>query len=177
VATTNDVIQLAQAELGKPYVYGDEGPNTFDCSGLMQWVYGQLGIRLPRTSQEQQRATTRVAKPSPGDLVFYGSPAYHVGLYIGGGKMIDAPKPGDRVKVQDVWGAPTYGRVAGLGGAAAPVLAAANSAAGGAAAAVSGLLGGARVVVLESVFLGAGVGLVGIGAVRLVGSQLKRGKK
>lgn len=172
MATTNDVVALAQAELGKPYVYGDEGPNTFDCSGLMLWVYGQLGIKLPRTSQEQQRATTQVARPSPGDLVFYGNPAYHVGLYIGDGKMIDAPKPGDRVKVQTVWGAPTYGRVAGLGGAAAPALAAVTSVAGGAAAAVSTVLGGARTVLLESVFLGAGVALVGVGAVRLVGSSI-----
>jgi cell wall-associated NlpC family hydrolase len=81
-----DLIALATTQLGKPYVYGDEGPNTFDCSGLMQYVFGLVGIRLPRTAAQQQKSVTRVASPVPGDLVFYGAPAHHVALYIGGGR-------------------------------------------------------------------------------------------
>lgn len=175
MATVADIIRNATNEIGSPYVYGAEGPSTFDCSGLMQWVFGLAGVKLPRTSQEQQRATTRVNAPQPGDLVFYGSPAYHVGLYIGDGKMIDAPKPGDRVQVESVWGTPTYGRVTGLvGGAVGSVVDGIAGAAGAASGIVSTVLGGARSVLLEALFLGAGVGLIGLGAVRLVSSQLRK---
>lgn len=116
MSKVDDLIRYGTAEIGKPYVYGDEGPNTFDCSGLMQFVFAKVGIKLPRTSQEQQRIASPVSgSPRSGDLVFWGSPAYHVGLYLGGGRVLAAPQPGEKVKVQDVWGSPTYGRISGLG--------------------------------------------------------------
>src|SRR5258705_13083073 len=116
----DELIGAASHELGSPYVYGNEGPSTFDCSGLMQFVFGEVGIKLPRTARQQQAATSPVpGTPRPGDLVFYGSPAHHVGLYIGGGKMIAASSSADRVRVQAVYGTPSgYGRVKGVGAAA-----------------------------------------------------------
>ncbi len=163
MSTVDAVIALASREVGKPYVYGTEGPTTFDCSGLTQYVYGLTGIRLPRTAREQQNATTRVTTPLPGDLVFYGAPAHHVGIYIGGGRMIDAPDVGQRVRV-DAVGTPTnYGRVAGAGALAAVPLGVITGAASTAADATSSLLGGARHIVLEAAFLTLGLGLVGWG--------------
>jgi hypothetical protein len=116
MATVADLIAQAKAQLGKPYVFGAEGPGSFDCSGLMQYVYAAIGIKLPRTAAEQQRAAAPVAAPQPGDLVFWGNPAYHVALYVGDGYQIAAPQPGDVVKLQKVYGSPTYGRVASLDG-------------------------------------------------------------
>lgn len=168
MSKVDDAIAVASAELGKPYVWGAEGPGSFDCSGLMQWIFSHVGISLPRTAAQQQAATTRVASPLPGDLVFYGAPAYHVGLYIGGGKMIDAPDVGDVVKVQSVWGSPTYGRVSGLGAAAATVVAPVVGAVGLGASTLSDWLGGARNITLEFVFVGLGLGLVGFGIWRAV---------
>lgn len=170
-------IQQAMRELGKPYVYGDEGPDTFDCSGLIQFAYAAAGIRLPRTSQEQQQATAPVSSPMPGDLVFYGKPAWHVGLYIGGGKMIAAPQTGDVVKVQNVWGNPTYGRIAGAGAALAPIIGVGNSAVQAVsktASSVTGWLGGTRYIVVEIAFVGLGIGLVGLGVYRAVAPAVKR---
>lgn len=117
MATKADqIIAAATRELGKPYSYGDEGPNAFDCSGLMQFVFGELGIKLPRTAAEQQRAARPVSadQAQPGDLVFYGAPAHHVALYLGGGRMISAPHTGAVVHITDVYGSPTYGRVSGV---------------------------------------------------------------
>lgn len=97
-----DIVSLTKAQLGKPYVFGDEGPNTFDCSGLVQYVFGRLGISLPRLSSEQARHGVPVEAGSerPGDLVFSswdGRRSSHVGIYVGGGKIINAPQPGERV--------------------------------------------------------------------------------
>ncbi|HWB38560.1 MAG TPA: C40 family peptidase [Rugosimonospora sp.] len=117
MSKVDDVLAWAQAEIGKPYVYGDEGPDTFDCSGLMQYVFGEVGILLPRTAHEQQKATTPVSNPQPGDLVFYGDPATHVGLYIGSGQMISAPHPGATVHITGVGNPTGYGRVTNLGAA------------------------------------------------------------
>jgi len=98
---------LASLQAGKPYVYGAEGPYAFDCSGLVQYVYKQLGKTLPRTTDEQFAATTRVARgqEQPGDLIFFGSPGsiYHMGIYAGNGKMWVAPKSGDVVKLETIW--------------------------------------------------------------------------
>lgn len=111
------VLAQARGQIGKPYVYGDEGPNTFDCSGLMQFCFGLAGITLPRTAAQQQASpkVTRVADPQPGDLVFYGQPAHHVALYIGGGRQIAAPHTGALVQEQAVSSGATYGRVQGAG--------------------------------------------------------------
>lgn len=123
MSRADQVISYGMAEIGSPYRYGDEGPNAFDCSGLMLYIFGKAGIDLPRTAAQQQDATKPISKSAarPGDLVFYGDPATHVGLYLGGGRMLAAPKAGDRVKVQDVYGSPEYRRVPELGGVSGAV--------------------------------------------------------
>jgi cell wall-associated NlpC family hydrolase len=102
-------IQFAYNQLGKPYVWGAEGDDFYDCSGLMQRAYKQAGIQLPRTSREQWYAGARVWDPGdlqPGDLVFGArvlsdpSTIYHVGMYIGAGNMIVAPYTGAVVRIQ-----------------------------------------------------------------------------
>lgn len=110
-AATGGVIAIAERYLGVPYVWGGTTPSGFDCSGFTSYVYRQLGINLPRTAAAQQAALTPVSNPQPGDLVFFGSPAYHVGIYLGNGMEIAAPKPGDHVKIQPIYGTPSgYGR-------------------------------------------------------------------
>ncbi|AZV55231.1 C40 family peptidase [Clostridium sp. AWRP] len=101
IASSDAVVAYASNFLGVPYVWGGTSPSGFDCSGLVQYVYAHFGINLPRTSQEQQRVGTSVSRDElqPGDLVFFGSPAYHVGIYVGGGQFINAPKTGDVVKI------------------------------------------------------------------------------
>lgn len=121
MATIEDLLAVARAQVGKPYVFGAAGPGSFDCSGLVQYAYAALGIKVPRTAAEQQAAAKPVGQPQPGDLVFWGAPAYHVALYAGNGQVIAAPQPGEAVKVQPVWGSPTYGRVASLSSGGGPV--------------------------------------------------------
>jgi cell wall-associated NlpC family hydrolase len=100
-ASANAVIANAKQYLGVPYVWGGSTPSGFDCSGFVSYVYRSVGISLPRTSSAQQNVGTRISlnQVQPGDLVFRGSPAYHVGIYIGGGKYIHAPQTGDVVKI------------------------------------------------------------------------------
>jgi peptidoglycan DL-endopeptidase CwlO len=104
-------ISIAQQYLGVPYKWGGTDPQTgLDCSGFTQLVFGQLGISLPRTSAQQATVGTRVsslAAAQPGDLVFFNSPVSHVGIYLGDGKMIDAPKAGDVVRIRDVYETPS----------------------------------------------------------------------
>ncbi|HEX6447318.1 MAG TPA: C40 family peptidase [Streptosporangiales bacterium] len=99
------VIDFAQAQLGKPYQWGADGPGSYDCSGLTMASWRQAGVSLPHSSS-QQYATggPHVAKSQlkPGDLVFFYHPISHVGLYVGGGKMIAAPSSGDVVKYADI---------------------------------------------------------------------------
>lgn len=170
MSKVDQVIAAASAELGEPYVWGDEGPNTFDCSGLMQWVFAKVGLRLPRTARQQQAwATPVTGTPQPGDLVFWGRPATHVGLYIGGGKMIAASSSADKVRVQAVYGRPAgYGRVKGLGAGVAAVTEPVADAAGGLAGKLQGLLTGVRANVLEWGVAAAGATLIGIGLWRTV---------
>ncbi|MER7753407.1 NlpC/P60 family protein [Kitasatospora sp. NPDC097643] len=95
-------VAKAMSKQGSPYVWGATGSSTFDCSGLMVWAYGQAGVSLPRTSQEQGNVGTRVPsldQAQPGDLVIYGSDRHHVGMYIGNGMVVHAPHTGDVVKV------------------------------------------------------------------------------
>ncbi|WP_144300379.1 C40 family peptidase [Stackebrandtia nassauensis] len=106
-------VKFALKQTGKSYVWGDEGPNTYDCSGLTQTSYGQPGVRLPRIAKQQFRDTSQARVPMekllPGDLIFYGdvpedwTSVYHVGMYIGDGQMVHAPRPGDVVRVAPVW--------------------------------------------------------------------------
>jgi cell wall-associated NlpC family hydrolase len=94
-------IAAARAQLGKPYEWGASGPNAFDCSGLTAWAWGAVGVSLPHNAAAQQGMGTPVSEANlePGDLVFFGSPAYHVALYIGNGMVIHAPTTGDVVKI------------------------------------------------------------------------------
>jgi hypothetical protein len=105
--TTGDaVVGSASKYLGVPYVWGGTDPSKgLDCSGLVQRAYKDLGIDLPRVAADQARAGTPVASladAKPGDLVAFGSPVDHIGIYAGNGKMVVAPHTGDVVKVQDI---------------------------------------------------------------------------
>lgn len=102
------IVSNAAAFYGVPYVWGGESPRGFDCSGLTQWVFREVGLYLPRTSQDQGRYTYRVGSPKMGDLVFFGSPAYHVGIYDSSGYMIAAPHTGSVVKRQKIWSSSAY---------------------------------------------------------------------
>ncbi|MCA9600831.1 MAG: C40 family peptidase [Polyangiales bacterium] len=100
-------VDNAMAQLGKPYVWGADGPTAFDCSGLMVYSYAPLGVSMPRVSRDQYSALPKVAPGNmqPGDLVFFGpTPAgiHHVGMYIGDGKYVHAPHTGDVVKVSNL---------------------------------------------------------------------------
>jgi cell wall-associated NlpC family hydrolase len=101
------IVDAAAAQKGKPYAYGATGPNSFDCSGLTQFVHHQLGIDLPRTSRDQKSAVKGVAKGDmqPGDLVFFanGGSVYHVGIFAGNNQIWAAPESGDVVKLQNIW--------------------------------------------------------------------------
>lgn len=97
-------VAAARSALGKPYVWGANGPSGFDCSGLMQWSYARAGVALPRTSQEQRSAGHHVplSQARPGDLVTYRSDASHVAMYMGNGQVIHAPYPGAPVRFDRV---------------------------------------------------------------------------
>jgi cell wall-associated NlpC family hydrolase len=97
-------LRAAQAALGRPYRWGAEGPGSFDCSGLTSWAFKQAGVTLPRSSRSQSAIGQPVSLSAlqPGDLVFYHSPVSHVGIYAGGGKIINAPQSGDVVKYAKV---------------------------------------------------------------------------
>ena len=109
----NAILNEAQKYAGIMYLYGGTSPSTgFDCSGYTGYVFGQLGISLPRTAAAQQSYATPVSSPQPGDLVFWGYPAYHVGIYAGGGQIWDSGKPGIPVQKRNIFsGVSGYGRV------------------------------------------------------------------
>jgi cell wall-associated NlpC family hydrolase len=94
----------AEKALGRPYQWAATGPSTFDCSGLMKWAYAHVGIDLPHYSGAQINVGARVARANlePGDLVFFGSPIHHVGMYIGGGQFIEAPHSGADVRISSL---------------------------------------------------------------------------
>ncbi|WP_448317622.1 NlpC/P60 family protein [Streptomyces sp. CO7] len=97
-------LAAARTALGRPYVWGANGPTAFDCSGLTQWAWGRAGVSLPRTSQAQRTAGAQVplSQARPGDLVTYRSDASHVALYAGNGQVIHAPRPGAAVRYDPV---------------------------------------------------------------------------
>ncbi|MFE7584779.1 NlpC/P60 family protein [Streptomyces gardneri] len=99
-----EAVSFARAQLGKPYVWGATGPSAYDCSGLTQAAWRAAGVSLPRTTYTQINAGQRVSRSqlAPGDLIFFYSGISHVGLYIGGGQMIHAPRPGAPVRVAPI---------------------------------------------------------------------------
>jgi cell wall-associated NlpC family hydrolase len=102
-------VNTAKAQLGKPYVYGAAGPDSFDCSGLTMYVYGLLGIRLTHFtgSQIYEGRPVPPGQLQPGDLVFFRPDAngvpHHEGMYIGNGQFIHAPHTGDVVKISSLY--------------------------------------------------------------------------
>jgi hypothetical protein len=162
MSTADSIIAYGLTEIGKPYHYGDEGPNSFDCSGLMQFIFGKAGIKLPRTAAQQQQIATPVSNPVPGDLVFYGAPATHVALYLGGGRMLAAPHTGANVRVQSVYGTPQYGRIsgAGTGTVAQNVSAITNPISFGVGDLLDKLADDGRIIMIAAA--GAGLTLVGL---------------
>jgi len=132
-ATGADAVTEASKQLGTPYVWGGSDPKTgFDCSGLVQYAYGQLGIDLPRNTVEQAQAGSPVASladAKPGDLVAFGTPAEHIGIYAGNNTMIVAPHRGDVVRTQTITETPSAIRriVSSGGGKYADLFAAAGA--------------------------------------------------
>ena len=109
--SASGIVGIARSMFGVPYVYGGRTPNGFDCSGLTSYVYRQAGISIPRTASAQKAAATPVSSPRPGDLVFFGYPVYHVGIYVSPGTMIDAQRPGTTIGYHSIWTRPSgYGR-------------------------------------------------------------------
>lgn len=107
----SSVIDTALSLQGIPYVWGGASPATgFDCSGFVMYVFGLHGIRLPHSDSGQAAAGTPIsqAQAQPGDLVHWPG---HIGIYLGNGKVIHAPKPGDVVKISNLWGSPTFIRI------------------------------------------------------------------
>lgn len=109
-AKVDKVLKFAKAQLGKRYVWGAEGPNTFDCSGYTLSAYKTIGVTTPRTANAQAKAYRQVSKSSaqPGDLVHWPG---HVGIYAGNGKVYHASSSQHKVVLSNVWGTPTYHRV------------------------------------------------------------------
>jgi hypothetical protein len=103
-------LKAAASRVGAPYVWGATGPNAFDCSGLVQWSFAQIGIRMPRVAQEQFFTGPHIpyADARPGDLIFYhyepNDPTFvsHVAIYVGDGQMLEAPHTGELVKLTAV---------------------------------------------------------------------------
>ncbi|MEV6396382.1 NlpC/P60 family protein [Streptomyces sp. NPDC051907] len=95
----------AQSKIGSPYVYSASGPNSFDCSGLTSWAFAQAGISIPRTSQAQANAGTRIYSQGDlkqGDLVIFYGDLHHVGFYAGNGQVLHAPRTGTNVRYESI---------------------------------------------------------------------------
>ncbi|MFD7285017.1 NlpC/P60 family protein [Streptomyces sp. NPDC059863] len=97
-------VAFAYGAIGKPYVWGATGPGAFDCSGLTQAAWRSAGVALPRTTYTQINTGQRVSRAdlAPGDLVFFFSGISHVGIYVGGGQMVHAPRPGSAVRLAPI---------------------------------------------------------------------------
>ncbi|OIJ26614.1 C40 family peptidase [Nocardioides luteus] len=102
-------ISVASQQIGDPYVWGATGPSAFDCSGLTQYAFAAAGIELPRVSRDQAAALPTIPNDQiqRGDLMFFGSPVYHVGIFLrwenGQAIMLHAPKPGASVREEAAW--------------------------------------------------------------------------
>ncbi|AIJ11851.1 NlpC/P60 family protein [Streptomyces lividans] len=106
-------VGFAMAQIGKPYVWGAVGPSSYDCSGLTSAAWAAAGHPIPRTSQAQWGGLTRVSLSSarPGDLIIYYNDATHVGMYIGGGQIVHAPRPGRDITTAPAASMPVLGVV------------------------------------------------------------------
>ena len=106
-------LSYALAQVGKAYVFGAAGPSAFDCSGLTMAAWSQAGVSLPHSSSAQYNSGQHISESElqPGDLVFYYSPISHVGMYIGGGKIVNALNPGAGVQVSGLHDMPFSGAV------------------------------------------------------------------
>ncbi|GAA3729173.1 C40 family peptidase [Streptomyces tremellae] len=115
-------LAFATAQIGKPYVWGAAGPDTYDCSGLTSRAWAAAGTPVPRTSQEQWRLLPHVplADLRPGDLIVYYADASHVAVYAGGGKIVQAPRPGRDVTLSEAGAMPVLGAVRPDGGGVTP---------------------------------------------------------
>jgi hypothetical protein len=116
MSAADSAIAYALAQVGKPYVYGATGPNGYDCSGLVMAAYAHAGIKLPRTTYAQVLVGTRISSSrllAPGDLVF-PDPG-HVQIYLGNGRVVEAPHTGAQVRVMNMWGFWTARRVTAPG--------------------------------------------------------------
>lgn len=113
---TKGAIAIGTRYIGTPYCHGGNSPTCFDCSGFTQYVYKKTGSLLPHSANGQYKAVKRIskAKAKPGDLVFFMSHgnAYHVGIYVGNGKVLHSPKRGHKVRIERIWTSNVqYGRV------------------------------------------------------------------
>jgi cell wall-associated NlpC family hydrolase len=111
---SNAAIAAAMSKLGTPYRWGGTGNGGYDCSGLVMTAFSAAGKSLPRVASAQYAATQRIGanQAQAGDLVFWGgASAHHVGIYVGNGQVLHAPRTGDVVKVAPLYGNPTFGRV------------------------------------------------------------------
>jgi peptidoglycan hydrolase CwlO-like protein len=112
--SSDEVVVYASKFLGTPYAWGANGAEYFDCSGFTKYVYAHFGVRLPRVSRDQAKTGTYVSRGDlqAGDLVFFGSPTHHVGIYVGNDSYIHAPRTGDVVKISSLSGRSdfTHGR-------------------------------------------------------------------
>lgn len=106
-------VRYAENQLGKPYQWGAQGPRSYDCSGLTSQAWNHAGTPIPRTSQEQWARLPKVPLRNlrPGDLVIYFPQATHVALYVGKGTVVQAPRPGDRIKLSPIASNPILGAV------------------------------------------------------------------
>jgi peptidoglycan DL-endopeptidase CwlO len=104
-AIATKAVAFAEAQIGKPYEYGAAGPASFDCSGLTMKAWSAAGIALSHYTGAQWREGQHVSRAQlqPGDLVFFGTDVHHVGIYIGSGKMIEAPHTGAKVRVSNAF--------------------------------------------------------------------------
>ena len=115
-ATAAHVLQIAAAQSGDSYSYGAAGPDSFDCSGFTQYVFGHVGISLPHSAAQQATIATPVSQPQPGDLVFVhnggGGSIGHVAIYAGDGYWYEAANPNEPVGKHRAWSTNvTFGRV------------------------------------------------------------------
>jgi cell wall-associated NlpC family hydrolase len=106
-------VAFAKAQVGKSYVYGAMGPDSFDCSGLTMAAWKQAGVSLPHSSSAQYASGRHISESElqPGDLVFYYSPISHVGMYVGNGQIVNALNPSSGVQISGLHDMPYSGAV------------------------------------------------------------------